>query len=60
MNKDEFLKLAVMLVGGSLPTNMTGSPQREKEIAVAVNVAYNALLDAYRHVPTQGTAETAW
>ena len=54
MDKDELFRLAVQLVLEDAPVviHPGGSP----EISLAVRIAYNGLVDAYKQIPEEGLA----
>jgi len=58
MSKDELFKLAVQLASGAMTREELAVPRNVPQISVALRVAYNALLDAYKKIPDQGSAPT--
>jgi hypothetical protein len=56
MDRDELFKLAVQLVGPTLPERFLSAPQTIPAVSLTICVAYNALLDAYSKIPERGAA----
>jgi hypothetical protein len=54
MNRDDFFRLAVLLVAPTMQQGALGKAGGIKAAATEVNKAYNALLLAYRHIPENG------
>ena len=59
MDRDEIFRLAVQLVGPTLPDRFLSAPQTIPAVSLTLCVAYNAILDAHSKIPEQGPAPTS-
>ena len=56
MDKQERLKLAVQLVGGSIDKELFATPNRHADLVQILKGAYNIIVEVDRVIPEKGPA----